>query len=102
MWGLNIRKGGEDPAVGKDEDYPEVCAAMRGSCSDRRACASSPAIYLTSAAIGRQWVFELANELPTLAQLERVPPEERTPEQEKRIERLKRRAHIKEKNASVL
>jgi hypothetical protein len=49
-----------------------------------------------------QWVFELANELPTLAQLERVPPEERTPEQEKRIERLKRRAHIKEKNASVL
>jgi hypothetical protein len=71
VWGLNIRKGGEDPAVGKDEDYPE-------------------------------WVFELANELPTLAQLERVPPEERTPEQEKRIERLKRRAHIKEKNASVL
>ena len=48
MWGLNIRKGGEDPAVGKDEDYPEVCAAMRGSCSDRRACALSPAIYLTS------------------------------------------------------
>ena len=54
------------------------------------------------AATWRQWVFELANELPTLAQLERVPPEERTPEQEKRIERLKRRAHIKEKNASVL
>ena len=69
VWGLNIRKGGEDPPVGADEDYPE-------------------------------WVFSLADEMPTLAQLERIPPEERTPAQEKRMARLSRRAHIKAKNAS--